>query len=98
MILPSLVTIWGQTIIRNNGELAASLLFLLEKSGKSCSFTFSDIAHNWKSWKCTDAAGARPVSNPQDVTAFAQRALADLYAIAYMRYKSKLSGFMYYIL
>ena len=54
------VTICGQTIILTNGELATALLSLPERNRKSFSFTFSEIIHNRKSGKCTDAAGVRP--------------------------------------
>ena len=54
------ITICGQTVILTNGELAAGLLSLPEKNGKSFSFTFSGIIHSGKSGKCTDAAGVRP--------------------------------------
>ena len=43
------VTICGQTIILTNGELAAALLSLPEKKGKSFTFTFSGITHSRKS-------------------------------------------------
>ena len=54
------ITICGQTVILTNGELAAGLLSLPEKNGKSFSFIFSGITHSGKSGKCTDAAGVRP--------------------------------------
>ena len=54
------ITMCGQTVILTNGELAAGLLSLPEKNGKSFSFIFSGITHSGKSGKCTDAAGVRP--------------------------------------
>ena len=53
------ITVCGQTVILTNGELAAALLSLPEKRGKSFSFTFSGITHSRKSGKCTDAAEVR---------------------------------------
>ena len=53
------IKICGQTVILTNGELAAALLSLPEKKGKSFTFTFSRITHSRKSRIYTDNVRVR---------------------------------------
>ncbi len=59
------ITICGQTIILTNGNLAAALLSLPEKRGKSFTFTFPDDTHSRKSENYMEAAGVQHGSYTQ---------------------------------